>query len=373
MTWAFGKAILFGEHAVVYGHPALAGGIARIERLERLAETAGASLPVDRLTDPRIDAPGGCPLRCRLTLHADRRPGIRLRIAAWGIDVAIGQPGDAGGARGRDDSEEHVVARALRTLVQAQGAEDLGADIDVYTELPPAAGLGSSAAMAVALVRTLARDEAISLERTAELADLAERCFHDNPSGVDVALASRGGLGIYRRGQGMTVIDAPPVTVCIGLSGEPRRTSDMVVRVARARDRDRAAADDRLSALGDAALAGRDALVAGDLAEVGRLMNPAHERLAWFGISTPGLDDLVGRARDAGALGAKLTGAGGGGAVIAVAPGRESEVIDAWRGRGYRGFVCQVGAMGPGTGAPGGRGPETGGRSMAPGAREETS
>ncbi|MCG8419095.1 MAG: mevalonate kinase [Proteobacteria bacterium] len=299
MTWAFGKAILLGEHAVVYGHPALAGAI-------------------------------DCTLRC--TLRIREQPGIGLLVPSWQLSVSS-----------RDD---HVVGRALRALAKILDAESLAADIAVDTALPPAAGLGSSAALSVALVRTLAlaTDQILSDQRVAELANHAERCFHQNPSGVDVALASRGGLGLYRRGEGMTPVDAPPIRLAVGLSGMPRRTADMVARIARARERDRPGTESDLAGLGNAAVAGKDAVIRGDLVELGQLMTRAHHTLARLGVSATELDEMVASALHSGAFGAKLTGAGGGGAVIAVAQERAEDILTAWQGRGYRGFVCNLGA-----------------------------
>src|SRR5690606_35106209 len=89
---------------------------------------------------------------------------------------------------------------------------------------------------------------------------------------------------------------------------------------------------------------GTTALLAGDLARVGAAMDRAHAVLADLGVSTPRLDALCAAARAAGAHGAKLTGAGGGGAVIAIAPpGREPAVLAAWREAGVTGFAATVG------------------------------
>ena len=301
---AYGKAILLGEHAVVHGHAALAGALA-----------LGA---------------GGGALRCRA-----RRAGVgdggrgRLRVPAWGLDVDLG---DAG----------HPVATAIGAALATIGAPAL--TLEVETALPAGAGLGSSAALAVAVVRAAAAlhggatDDAV-----ADAADAAERCFHTNPSGVDVALATRGGIGVFRRGVGLTAIECPPLEVVIGLSGEPRTTAAMVQRVAAALAADPGVAA-RLAALGAAAARGAEALITGELAALGGLMNAAHHELAALGVSSPGLDRLVRLAGQAGALGAKLTGAGGGGAALALAPGRQSAVLEAWRDAGFSGFRCQLGA-----------------------------
>ncbi len=302
MTWGFGKVILLGEHAVVYGHPALAGALGLGARARATAACSG-------------DA-------------------TSLTIADWDLHVTA--------------ADDHPVADALRALLDAARAPHTGIALAAEVTVPPRAGLGSSAALSVALARALY--ELAGTEPSDDLieatAGAAERCFHGTPSGVNVALATRGGLGLFRRGTGLAPIDAPPIDLAIGLSGEPRRTADMVARVAAATADDTHAAD-RLDALGDFARAGADALTENDLPTLGALMNQAHEHLAALGVSSPALDALVGAAREAGALGAKLTGAGGGGAVIACAPGREQSVCDAWRALGYESRICRVGATTP--------------------------
>jgi len=289
----WGKIILVGEHAVVYGQPALAAALDRGVRVD--------AQPADRLT---------------------------LCIPAWGIDVA------AGG--------EHPVSIALGAVAGALGVG--GAALTAEAAIPPAAGLGSSAAMAVAITRALGALHGLGLDddAVAAAADAAERCFHRRPSGVDVALATRGGIGLYRRGAGLAPVDAPRFTCVVGLSGEPRSTATMIDRVAAAVGGD--AGDPRLAALGDAALRAGAHLAAGEVAALGPILTSAHRTLATFGISTPALDAMVDDALAAGALGAKLTGAGGGGAVIAIAPGREANVLAAWQRRGLDGFVASLGA-----------------------------
>jgi mevalonate kinase len=354
MTWAFGKAILLGEHAVVYGQPALAGAIdATVRCTWRSVEAA---------TRGGDEAPRG------------REVMLRVHAPAWKLEVEI--------ARGAalpalDDASLGNPARAMAALVHALDAH-LGLDvlgalgpgvITVDTRLPAAAGLGSSAALGVAVTRTLAHalGRHLSDDEVAMLAHNAERCFHSNPSGVDVALATRGGLGLFYRGVGLEPVHAPPMRLAVGLTGVPRSTAVMVERVAAAREVARAAGstrvDDGLVALGRAALAGAEAMRAGDAAALGRLMNDAQEILAGLGVSSPEIDRLCEIARAAGALGVKLTGAGGGGAVIAIAgPGRgashdastgadsdagpegsEDAVLAAWRAAGHDGFVCRVG------------------------------
>ena len=295
-----GKVILVGEHAAVYGHPVLAGASDR-----------------------------------GVTLRATARPGpLALRVDGWDLTVTAG--------------EAHPVEPALRAIANALGLED-GWTLAGTSDLPPAAGLGSSAALAVAMTRALAigLERVLTDDQIEAAATQAERCFHGNPSGVDVALATRGGLGRFVRGEGLTAITGAPLTLAIGLSGQSRATAIMVERVAQAR-RERAEVDDELAALGAgaeraAAILARAVLDDRALAALGAIFTEAHERLGRIGVSTAELDAMVASASQRGALGAKLTGGGGGGSVIALAPGREDDVIAGWRRLGKDGFVTCVG------------------------------
>lgn len=295
-----GKVILVGEHAAVYGHPVLAGAVDRA-----------------------------------VLLGARPAPGpLALDVAGWDLSVRAG--------------DDHPVATALVAVAAGLGLTD-GWHLEGSSDLPPAAGLGSSAALAVAMTRALAAGLGRTLtdDEVEAIATAAERCFHGNPSGVDVALATRGGLGRFVRGVGLTAIAGPPLTLAIGLSGQSRATAVMVERVAQAR-RERPQVDVDLAALG--AGAERAAAILGGpirdhaaLAALGAIFADAHARLARIGVSTPDLDAMVASALVDGAFGAKLTGGGGGGAVLALAPGREDAVIAGWRRLGKDGFVAVVG------------------------------
>jgi mevalonate kinase len=280
-----GKVILLGEHAVVHGHPALAGAL-------------GVGVVVE------VEA----------AEHDD------VAIAPWGAAEPIARAALAIKA-----------ALGVRAPTRMRGS----------ATVPARAGLGSSAALAVAVTRALAAAFGLGLDggATEQAAAAAERLFHDDPSGVDVALAARGGFGLYRRGVGLEPVDAAPVRLAIGLSGEPRSTAAMVagVRARLATDAGARAALDRLGRLavrGRAALADPDAL--------GALFDEAHFDLAALGLSTERLEALVQAAHANGARGAKLTGAGGGGAVIAV--GAVDAVVAAWRVAGFEAFAAEVGA-----------------------------
>jgi mevalonate kinase len=220
-----------------------------------------------------------------------------------------------------------------------------GSSLDFWleAEVPARAGLGSSAAMAVAIARAIAARTGAAEVDVLAAATAAESVFHRTPSGIDTAAAHRGRLGSFDKQNGWQ--DLPlkaPFELCIALSGQSHDTGALVASVA-----DLCAgtpvARRLVEAMGDLARAGMDALAAGDIAALARMFNMAHGLLSGLGVSSPELDDLVHVARSAGALGAKLTGAGGGGAVIAIAFEHSDEVLRRWRANGYYGFTTTIG------------------------------
>ena len=244
-----GKLLLCGEHAVVHGHPAIA---LAVDRGTRVAIRAQPGPTV-------IDSP-----------HADAR-----------------------------------VREALLTVVPAEGWS-----IGVRTDLPVGRGMGSSAALAVALVRAhadLDRDP-IDADEAYRRAMPIERAFHGNPSGVDVAVAARGGTLWFRRGDPpeRTSLPAPPWSVVVLDSGTAGDTAALVAAVAARRPQ----IDPVLDRIGELVAAARDVL--DDPAAIGALIDENHAHLREIGVSTDALDALVALARRAGAHGAKLAGAGGG-------------------------------------------------------------
>jgi mevalonate kinase len=277
---ACGKVILFGEHSVVYGQPALAAGLA-----------SGLALHASALADPRA--------------------AIELSIPAWDLDLRL------------TADTEHPVARAcLEVLAHCDGPVT-GWRIDGDARVPCRAGLGSSAALTVALARLALGPQvgsgAPELDDVVAASMVGERVFHGTPSGLDSAVAARGGVVAFERGgTGEAVELGAPLSLVVIPSGIPRQTGALVAGVRLRRDRLPAVIDPVIHALGQLVARGRTALVAGDLAELAELTTVAHELLSALGVSLPALDQLCAAAVRHGALAAKLTGAGGGGCVIAL-------------------------------------------------------
>jgi len=290
--YGHGKVILVGEHAVVYGHAAIAAGI-----------SVGISVVA--------------------------RPGNgRLQVPAWGLDARAGDGSDVG--------------RALSLLLRRLETPEL--DFVGDAKIPSRAGLGSSAALAVAVARAAlsarGRSEADAALDNAIVE--AETVFHGNPSGIDAAAAKSGAAGRFSRAEGWRPLPVlQTFTLCVGLSGRPRDTVAQVAGVARLRTR-LSVADDLLAALGRLSDDAAAALAKGDVDGLGRIFDAAHGVLAALRLSGPELETLVHGARAAGAIGAKLTGAGGGGAVIALAPGHERDVLKRWKAAGFDGFLAEI-------------------------------
>lgn len=277
-----GKVILCGEHAVVYGHPALAAAVTLGTEVRLRAET-GPTRVLEARADPRLEA-------------------------------------------------------ALSVLLPAEG---LGVEID--STLPVGRGMGSSAALCVALARAeLARQgRRPSPGEVADLALAGDRAFHGNPSGVDTTVSAMGGVLRFQRGAEPRALPGPRGWRLVVLdSGVAGHTGALVAQVAAARpgvDPHLA----RLGALSDLAAANLD-----DLGVIGEIFNEAHARLRAVGVSTPALDHLADFARTHGAVGAKLSGAGGGGVVIA-AVADSGDLLRAASEAGLTAFACDIAAPEP--------------------------
>jgi mevalonate kinase len=219
----------------------------------------------------------------------------------------------------------------------------------VRSEVPLGGGLGSSAALGVALARALSQiaRKTCPPEKAEHLALQLERAFHGAPSGVDPAICARGGVIVFRRGEPPevdAVATAAPLHLAVALTGIARGTRSTVLPLSERRAERPRLYDGLFAFLGDLALGGAEALGRGDLQDLGVRMDAAHGVLAALGVSCPELDATVTALREAGALGAKLTGAGGGGAAIGLArdASHAGAMVAALERRKMRAFVTEI-------------------------------
>jgi mevalonate kinase len=292
-----GKTVLLGEHAVVYGVPALAAGIDLGATARATAASSGA-----------------------------------IRIAERS-------------ARAGDGSE---LATALTRTCEALNVGAHQVEVDV--NLPLGSGLGGSAAIGVAVTRALlsASGEAETAERVLLGAAAWEQVFHGNPSGVDAAAAYAGGCIWFTKAEGVERVHvARPLRLAICLAGPPASTKEMVESVKRLGERRPDLLGKALSGIESLVKNARLCIEAGDLPALGQLMNLNQMLLSGLFLSTPEIERACAVAREAGALGAKLTGAGGGGAVIALAAEDAAPIELAFRAAGFTAFAAEIRSSAP--------------------------
>ncbi|WP_125703431.1 mevalonate kinase [Lacticaseibacillus daqingensis] len=275
---SFAKIILIGEHAVVYGQPAIA-------------------LPV-----PTIQ------LTATVTPRADHAQ--RVRSSYYTGALAAAALPFAG------------ITQLVAQMLTHFDATTQGFDLTITSALPPERGMGSSAATATAVIRALyaAFDAPLTRAALLEWAGVSERAIHGNPSGLDAATTSATVPQWFVKGHAPEPIAFPTRgTLVIADTGVRGQTKAAVAQVAAALQADPARVTPLITGIGAAVKRAAHALATSDLVALGASLNASQQALATLGVSSPALERLITAARQAGALGAKLTGSGQGGCMIALA------------------------------------------------------
>ncbi|QLD84150.1 mevalonate kinase [Natronomonas halophila] len=289
-----GKVYLFGEHAVVYGEPAVPCAI------ERRARVTVEERDDDRV---RVDAD-------ELTLD-----GFTVM---WGGEDG-GRP-DVNVPTPLVEAAMGYIDNALEQARDAADAPNAGFNITVESDIPLGAGLGSSAAVVVAGIDAATRELGVELDPI-EIADRAYQVEHEVQDGqasrADTFCSAMGGV-VRVQGDDCRVIEGVSnLPFVVGYDGGSGDTGELVAGVRELKET-YGFAEDTVEAIGDVVRNGEGVLREDDLEELGRLMNFNHGLLSALGVSGRKLDSMVWTAREAGALGAKLTGAGGGGCIVAL-------------------------------------------------------
>jgi hydroxymethylglutaryl-CoA reductase len=239
-----------------------------------------------------------------------------------------------------DSGESKYISDLLKVVRRELEIEGDTFGVDVRSTLPPGMGLGASAAIAVAIIRAVSTSRELGLDDEAvnRAAFECEKVSHGNPSGVDNSIATfavpmlfsnESELNIER----LKLKGAPPLVIAFG--GQPGSTHAQVAGVRaryEAHKNHYAAVFNEIDAL---SMSAAKTLIAGDYQKLGTLMNICHGLLNAIEVSTPELESMVGIARAAGATGAKLTGGGGGGSVVALCPGAVQDVQNAFSTAGF--------------------------------------
>jgi len=304
----FGKAILFNEHFVVYGVPAIVSAIGKytIAKIEPIDQTGW------KLNDNRNATPN-----YKEDKIDQQKDSINRIIKKMDIDLS------------------------------KQGIE-----ITLDGTLYCASGIGASAASCVAIARALSNfyNMDLSDEEINEIAYEGEKAYHGTPSGIDNTASTFGGLIWFEKGEKnvMDRIDLQnPVEIVMGNSGKVANTSVAVAGVKERKEKYPEKYDEIFARAENIAYLAKAALKEEDYHELGKLMNENHKLLQQIEVSSKELDFLVKLARDAGALGAKLTGGGLGGNIIALTPGKDLQerVANAIEKEGFQTVKTVIGAV----------------------------
>ena len=240
-------------------------------------------------------------------------------------------------------------------MLKTMGIDPEKAILEIWLggNLPGFSGIGASAASSVAIARAIAEEFKMDLsdEKINEIAFEAEKAYAGTPSGIDNTAATYGGLIWFQRNLsgGLNTIEKlsirEPVEIIIGNTGIVADTKEMVAGVAARKKRNLGEYNLLFKQAEDLAFATREALEEFDLRKVGKSMNENHLLLKEIEVSCKELDYLVNLAREQGAFGAKLTGGGGGGCMVALTPGKELQeaVAAAMEKEGFKVLRTKIG------------------------------
>ena len=273
------KIILFGEHAVVYGRPALAVPVTQLQARVTVSENSRGSI--------WIEAPN-------VALSADLN------------SLPPDQP---------------LVAVINSVFSALNISHPPACTIYIQSTIPVAAGLGSGAAVSVAILRALSEylGDPLPDDKVNLLAFEVEKLHHGTPSGIDNTVVTYARPVYFTKGRPVKTFSVrSPFTLVIGDTGIPAPTKESVRAVRKLWEADRSRLEKIFDRMGEIAWDGRQAIECGNLADLGSLMNANHALLQTLTVSCAELDRLVEAARKAGGLGAKLCGGGRGGNMIAL-------------------------------------------------------
>jgi len=291
---ACGKLILFGEHAVVYDSPAIAIPL--------------TSLKVRTTVEPAIGQPQG---------------RIHIKAAVLGVDHNL-----------EELEKDHFLVHTLNLLFSFLGLHQFPTcRVIIISDLPIAAGLGSSAAIAISLLRAMSAflGHPLKPQELNTLAFQSEQAVHGRPSGIDNTVITYERPIYYQRGEVIEFIQ--PIrefSFVVADSGVRKSTRESTGQLAQALETDPGLVQPHLDAIAALVQQSKRSFQIGDIEALGKAIDANQEHLSALRLSCPELDVLILAARQAGALGAKLSGGGLGGHMLAlVTPETEDAVTQA--------------------------------------------
>eukprot|EP00585_Thalassiosira_rotula_P001997 CAMPEP_0196142988 /NCGR_PEP_ID=MMETSP0910-20130528/12554_1 /TAXON_ID=49265 /ORGANISM="Thalassiosira rotula, Strain GSO102" /LENGTH=315 /DNA_ID=CAMNT_0041404373 /DNA_START=104 /DNA_END=1051 /DNA_ORIENTATION=+ len=281
-TRAFGKLILFGEHFVVYKVPALVGAV-----------SAYTDCKLEYLDKPGLEV-------------IDNRPAVP----------------------GYKETKKHECDKSINLTLTHLGVDPKarGVKLTFGGDLCCASGIGASAAQVVSLARAVnaADSRSLSEDEINAAGYEGEKGSHGTPSGIDNTAATFGGLLRFQRTDSAPVFEKKSfpsaIRIVYASTGITASTTEVVGDVRSKKEADEAWFSGLMGKYTTLVEEAEQVVVGGDLEKLGKLMDQNHALLQELTVSCKELDDLVDAARAAGAMGAKMSGTGRGGLMIALTP-----------------------------------------------------
>ena len=298
-----GKIILFGEHFVVYKNPAIVAAINK-----------------------------------RIQVHAQVNDKLRINIKSGENSLSVPTESNEERVKVHHNSMSFLypIYKCVKHVLSEKDNLNVGINLDIQSQIPYGEGLGSSAASCVATVAALySLFSDHDKNQIYETAKIMEKNIHTNSSGVDCYVSTFGGIVNYEPDKGFSNIRTKKnFTLLIGSTGVKRSTGKVVSQVKQFREKKIPFFKDLSSKAQIICKKAMNSMVEGNEVELGNLLTENHKLLSALGVSHPMIEKLIERCLDDGALGAKLTGAGGGGAIIALLPTDTSKEISTRISRG---------------------------------------
>ena len=324
-----GKIILFGEHSVVYGYPAI---VTAIKLRTKCIVTESLRNEVQLSIFSKYSLNGSSTgLKREYIMNKEQNEFIT-----------------------QDSNHEQPVNPAYYFITEKVlnlSTSNKYPHIHISSQIPPGIGLGSSAANSVASLASLSAYMGLnlSMEELNELAFKAEEITHGKPSGVDNTISTYGGIQFYREKK-FSQLNIPNFSsyVVIVNSGIPRNTKTYVEKVAKSLEEDKSKYQNILEEIGNLTIIAKSSLMEGNIQKLGNLMTQNHLLLEELGVSHPILTDLTNSLVKLGSLGSKLTGAGGGGCIISLFDDyqKANRAIEEMKNRGFQAVISSLAERG---------------------------
>jgi mevalonate kinase len=312
------KVILFGEHFVVYGSPAILAAI-----------------------NKRIS------VEAHTIIHDENKIVIRSDIGVAGEYRNNGKFNALeGGSKAKAVLDP--LYGAIRRVLLMRNKKNIGIEVGISSRVPTGIGLGSSAASCVATVAAVDSlfQKTPNRQKVCELAIESERLIHKRTSGADCYVSTFGGLmQYYSKSKSFKNIETKePLSLVVASTGIKHSTSDLVAGVKKFKETNRTLFESLSKQASDICLQACTAIESGKYDKIGELMNENQIILQQIGISHHKVRDIIDICNKAGAIGAKMTGAGGGGAVIALAASKQesNKIASHIKAAGYQSFKVQI-------------------------------